>query len=75
MRAKSMGIEGWVKVKFMVNQKGLIENIRIVKAVPKGVFEKCVKRCLSAWRFSPGTVEGETVNTQVMTTIRFNLEQ
>ncbi len=74
MRAKSMGIEGWVKVKFLVNQKGLVENIRIVKAVPEGLFEKCVKRCLSAWRFSPGTVEGETVNTQVITTIRFNLE-
>jgi len=74
MRAKSMGIEGWVKVKFMVNRKGLVENIRIVKAVPEGVFEKCVKRCLSAWRFSPGTVEGETVNTQVVTTVRFSLE-
>ncbi|MCD6225199.1 MAG: energy transducer TonB [Deltaproteobacteria bacterium] len=74
MRAKSMGIEGWVKIKFMVNRKGLVENIRIVRAVPEGVFEKCVKRCLSAWRFSPGTVEGETVNTQVITTIRFNLE-
>ena len=74
MRAKSMGIEGWVKVKFLVNRKGLVENIKIVKAVPEGVFEKCVKRCLSAWRFSPGTVEGETVNTQVVTTIRFSLE-
>ena len=74
LRAKSIGIEGWVKIKFLVNQKGLVENIRIVKAVPEGVFEKCVKRCLSAWRFSPGTVEGETVNTQVLTTIRFNLE-
>ena len=74
IRAKSMGIEGWVKVKFLVNQKGLVENIRIVKAVPEGIFEKCVKRCLSAWRFSPGTVEGESVNTQVITTIRFNLE-
>ena len=74
MRAKSMGIEGWVQVKFLVNRKGLVENIKIVKAVPEGVFEKCVKRCLSAWRFSPGTVEGESVNTQVATTIRFNLE-
>jgi len=74
MRAKSMGIEGLVQVQFLVNRKGLVENIRIVKAVPEGVFEKCVKRCLSAWRFSPGTVEGESVNTQVVTTIRFNLE-
>jgi len=74
MRARSMGIEGWVKVKFLVNRKGFVKNIKIVKAVPEGVFEKCVKRCLSAWRFSPGTVEGETVNTQVVTTIRFSLE-
>lgn len=74
MRAKSMGIEGSVQVKFLVNRKGLVENIIIVKADPEGVFDKCVKRCLSAWRFSPGTVEGEPVNTQVITTIRFNLE-
>lgn len=73
-RAKRMGIEGWVKVKFLVNNQGLIENLEIIEAVPKNVFDTCTRRCVSAWRFSPGTVEGESVNTWVVTTIRFALE-
>jgi len=74
LRAKSRGIEGWVKVKFLVNNQGFVENLEIIEAAPKDVFDTCTKKCVSAWRFSPGTVEGEPVNTRVITTIRFELE-
>jgi protein TonB len=74
LRAKSMGIKGWVKVKFLVNNQGLVENLEIIEAAPKDVFDTCTRKCVSAWRFSPGTVEGEPVNTRVITTIRFELE-
>jgi len=74
LRAKQMGIQGWVKVKFIVNEKGGVESIEILDAKSKKIFERSVIRCVSAWRFSPGTVEGVPVRTQVMTTIRFELE-
>jgi len=74
LRAKTRGIEGWVKVKFLVNKQGLVENLEIIEAAPKDIFDTCTRKCVSAWRFSPGTVEGEPVTTRVITTIRFELE-
>ena len=74
IRAKRAGIEGWVKVRFVVNTKGLVEKVQIIEAEPENVFNQSVIRCLSAWRFSPGVYEGEPVNTLVGTTIKFELE-
>jgi len=74
IRAKRAGIEGWVKVIFVVNTKGLVEKLQIIEARPENVFDQSVIRCLSAWRFSPGVYEGEPVNTLVGTTIKFELE-
>ncbi|MEA1969837.1 MAG: TonB family protein [Thermodesulfobacteriota bacterium] len=73
-RAKRRGIEGWVKVKFLVNKNGAVEKIKIVEAEPKDIFNKSVLNTIPQWRFSPGTVEGIVVNTWVVTTIRFKLE-
>ena len=74
LRAKRMGIEGWVDVKFLVTEKGIVDQITILKAKPVKIFDQSVIRCISSWRFSPGTVEGVPVKTWVMTTIRFELE-
>jgi periplasmic protein TonB len=75
MAAKRRGIQGWVKVKFVVNEQGVVERITIVDAQPAGMFDQSVIRCVSKWRFKPGTVEGLPVKAWVETTIRFELEQ
>ena len=74
VRAKHMGIEGWVRVKFIVNEEGRVDDIKILDSRPEKVFNNAVLRCVSAWRFTPGTVEGVPVKTLVETTIRFELE-
>lgn len=74
MRAKDRGIEGWVKVKFLVDDNGSVGGVTILDAQPAGLFEKSVRRCLGGWRFKPGTVAGMAVKTWVETTIRFELE-
>lgn len=74
MIAKRRGIEGWVKVKFLVTEQGGVDRIEILEANPEKIFDQSVVRCVSSWRFSPGKVQGEPVNTWVMTTIRFELE-
>jgi protein TonB len=61
-------------VKFVVNEQGRIENVYIIKAQPSGVFDASVMRCLSGWRFKPGTVDGLPVKVWAETTIRFELE-
>lgn len=42
-------IEGWVEVEFTVNTEGHVENIRIVDAQPKGVFEDAAVKSISHW--------------------------
>jgi len=74
LRAKRMGIQGWVKVKFLVTEQGLVDQIEIIESEPEKIFDQSVFRCVSLWRFKPGTVQGEAVKTWVKTTIRFKLE-
>ncbi len=74
-QAKRRGIEGWVKVKFLVNSQGRVEQVSILASDPETIFDQSVLNVLPKWRFSPGTIEGTSVNTWVVTTIRFELEQ
>ncbi|WP_020586196.1 energy transducer TonB [Desulfobacter curvatus] len=75
MRARRLGIEGWVKVEFIVTREGRVRDIKVVAAEPKGVFESSVTRSVSQYRFKPGTVDGSAVEVRVMTTIRFKMEE
>lgn len=74
LAAKRKGVEGWVAVRFIVNKQGRVEEITIVEAQPPGLFETSIRRCVSAWRFKPGTIDGEAVRVWAKTTFRFELE-
>jgi protein TonB len=75
MRAMRRGIEGWVKIRFLVNNQGRVEQLKIIESDPESVFDKSVLNCVSQWKFKPGTVEGVPVNTMAETVIRFELEK
>lgn len=72
--ARRRGIEGWVRVRFLVDRQGQVRELTIVKAQPPGVFEDTVRRTLPRWRFRPGVKDGRPVDTWVETVIRFKLE-
>jgi len=74
MRARRRGIEGWVTVRFVVNEQGRVENINITAAEPETIFDQSVRQCVSGWRFTAGNVAGIPVKTRVETTIRFELK-
>ncbi len=75
MRARRLGIEGWVKVQFVVSKEGRVKELEIVEAEPKGMFESSVTQSVSQYRFKPGTVDGQAVEVRVITTIRFQMEE
>lgn len=74
MVAKRQGIEGWVKVRFLVTETGHVEKVSILDAQPRNIFDHSVIQCVNAWRFKPGTVEGIPVNVWAETVVRFELE-
>lgn len=71
--ARRRNIEGWVQVRFIVNEQGHTEQIQILAAEPEGVFEKSVISTIGLWRFRPGTIDGRAVRVLVEQTIRFQL--
>ncbi|MCL2789108.1 MAG: TonB family protein [Desulfobulbus sp.] len=72
--AKRQNIEGWIKVKFVVDEHGQVGQISVLAAEPKGIFEQSVLQCVSHWRFKPGTVNGMAVKALVEQTVTFKLE-
>ena len=71
--ARMKGIEGWVIVRFIVDEAGRVSHIRILESKPEGIFDDSVIRCVSNWRFKPAVFEGIKVKTLVQTKIRFKL--
>jgi protein TonB len=74
MKAKRMEIEGYVKIKFLVDEDGAVSRVSILDASPKGVFEDSVLQTLPSWKFMPGKFQGEPVSSWVVTSIRFELK-
>ncbi|NRB38705.1 MAG: TonB family protein [Pseudomonadales bacterium] len=44
-------INGWVLIAFTVNNQGHVENIRIMDASPRGVFEAHAVSAIEKWRY------------------------
>jgi periplasmic protein TonB len=74
LRAKHRGVQGWVRVRFVVNEDGNVGSVTVIESRPPGVFDRNVVQCVSGWRFKPGTVQGIAVRAWAETTIHFKLE-
>jgi protein TonB len=58
-------IDGWVLVTFSVNSSGRIENIRVLDASPKGLFEASVIEALGGWQYDPADWGGGRTKVQL----------
>ncbi|WP_321494028.1 TonB family protein [uncultured Desulfobacter sp.] len=74
-RAKRMGREGTVKIRFLVDKDGNVSDVKILEANPPGFFEEAVLDAVSAWKYAPGELMGRKVATLVTTSVVFQLEK
>ena len=71
--AKSMGIEGSVKLKLEIDPEGRVASVRVVKGLGYGLDEAAVS-ALRKCRFSPAISGGQPAATEITYTYRFVID-
>jgi len=70
------GREGWVKLQFTINEQGGVDDISVIDADPKRIFDREARRALSKWKYKPKIVDGKAVKQEGMfVQLDFKLEQ
>ena len=67
IKAREAGIQGTVYVTFIVDKKGYIRNIKIIRGIGGGCDEEAVRVVKLMPKWNPGTQNGKPVN------VKFNL--
>jgi protein TonB len=52
------GKEGWVRLSFTINEVGGVEDVEVLDADPKRIFDRNAKRALRKWKCRPQIVDG-----------------
>lgn len=58
------GIEGWVELRFSIDQSGAVQNVTVVNSEPKRIFDRAAKRALQRWKYQAKMEAGKAVVQQ-----------
>ena len=58
IQAARDGKEGYVILSFSINKIGGVEDVKVIEAKPKSVFDKEARRALRKWKYKPKIVDG-----------------
>ncbi len=72
-KAARDGIEGWVQLKFDINELGNVENVSVLNAQPKRIFDREAKKALRKWRYNPKVVDGKAIK-QIGLTVQLDFK-
>lgn len=72
-KARKAGIEGRVIIQFIVNDRGEVENPRVIRGIGGGCDEEAL-RVISQAKFKPGKQRGDPVRVQYSLPIVFRLQ-
>ena len=74
-RALARGIEGWVELTFTATAQGIVSDLVVVDATPRGMFENAAKAAVARWRFHPVMDGGEPVPVRVFLHVDFEIPE
>lgn len=74
MRAKRLGLEGYVELEFTIDLNGQVQDVEVRRANPQGVFETEAIRAVRRWKFKPQLENGKPVAKRAAQLIKFSLE-
>ncbi len=71
--AKKSGIEGWVKIKVLVNKKGKVINAKVIDYMGHPSFKNATIAVARGWRFPIPIAKGKRVETWYLKKVAFQL--
>ncbi|WP_413439481.1 TonB family protein [Sulfuriferula sp. GW1] len=72
-RAVQAGLEGWVKLSFIVTADGQVRDIKVLDANPPRIFDQEAMRAIREWTFQPRKLGGKPVDGKAIQTVEFKL--
>jgi protein TonB len=67
IQAARDGEGGWVTLSFTINEIGGVEDVDVIEAEPKRIFDKEAKRALRKWKYKPKVVDGKAMRQPGLT--------
>lgn len=67
MAAARDGKEGYVILSFTINEVGGVEDVEVIEAEPKRIFNKEAKRALKKWKYKPKVEDGKALRRPGLT--------
>ena len=67
------GVEGYVKVRFTVNEDGTVSKPRVVESRPPRVFDLAALTAIKKWKFRPKVINGVAMKQDGVQIIDFKL--
>lgn len=68
------GIEGWVRVEFLILEDGSVADVTVVEAQPARIFDRATVRAVQRWKFRPRYEDGRAVRRRGAQTIEFLID-
>lgn len=72
--ARRQGLEGWVKLRLKLDERGRVLETEVVEAQPPGVFDAAAVEAFSRARFEPARKQGVPVRYEGFFRVMFELE-
>ena len=69
--AEAGSAEGTVVLRVLIDERGEVDDVTVVRAQPQDVFEKSAIAAFSRTRFSPGMLYGVPVKSQILVEVQF----
>lgn len=76
IKAARDGKEGYVVLSFTINEIGGVDDVKVIEAKPKRLFDKEARRALKRWKYKPRVVDGKPEKVPGQTVrLDFNLDK
>ena len=63
--------EGTVVIRVLISDAGRVDNVAVVRAEPRGLFEEAALEAFGKARFAPARVSGQAVKSQMTVEVHF----